>query len=395
MLILQTLALEPAHGYAIAQRLQQTSREVVQVNQGSLYPALHRLEQRGWLRAEWRQSDTGRDAKFYTLTRRDRSSWPSRRSPGAASPRRCPSSRRALAMPRLLNLLPWKRRRLEHELARELAHHVERRVDDLDSPRGLVDSCDAPALEFGSVVRGPGGRPRHVGLALARRSRARRPVRRPHARPEPDLHSHRRPFAGRRHRRQRRDLLARRSGPAARPRRPRARSSRASRLEWQRSRRQMGLRVARVVPAVPRAGRTGSGVRRSPVPASDHGGTSRRDRCPNRFAPRSSRAPTSRSRAPRAGTVITDRADDRLPGTHPVVVLSHAVWRDRLGAAPRRARANGSAQQLPDDGHRRGLRRLPRRRSARDSLAGVPAAMTAQAASLDPYWDRLLDRRTA
>jgi PadR family transcriptional regulator PadR len=69
MLILQTLSLEPAHGYAIAQRLQQVSREAVQVNQGSLYPALHRLEQKRWLRSEWRQSETGRDAKFYSLTR--------------------------------------------------------------------------------------------------------------------------------------------------------------------------------------------------------------------------------------------------------------------------------------------------------------------------------------
>jgi transcriptional regulator len=69
MLILQILSLEPAHGYAIARRLQQISREVVQVNQGSLYPALHRLEQRRWLKAEWRQSETGREAKFYSLTR--------------------------------------------------------------------------------------------------------------------------------------------------------------------------------------------------------------------------------------------------------------------------------------------------------------------------------------
>src|ERR687892_1046030 len=69
MLILQILSLEPAHGYGIAQRLDQISRSVVQVNQGSLYPALHRLEQKGWLRAEWRQSETGREAKFYSLTR--------------------------------------------------------------------------------------------------------------------------------------------------------------------------------------------------------------------------------------------------------------------------------------------------------------------------------------
>ena len=68
MLILQILSLDSAHGYAIAQRLQQISRDTVQVNQGSLYPALHRLEQRRWLKAEWRQSETGREAKFYTLT---------------------------------------------------------------------------------------------------------------------------------------------------------------------------------------------------------------------------------------------------------------------------------------------------------------------------------------
>jgi PadR family transcriptional regulator PadR len=72
MLVLQILSLEPAHGYAIAQRIQQVSREAVQVNQGSLYPALHRLEQRHWLRAEWRPSETGREAKFYSLTRAGR-----------------------------------------------------------------------------------------------------------------------------------------------------------------------------------------------------------------------------------------------------------------------------------------------------------------------------------
>ena len=68
MLILQILALEPAHGYGIAQRLQQLSNDAVQPTQGSLYPALHRLEQKGWLKAEWRPSETGREAKFYALT---------------------------------------------------------------------------------------------------------------------------------------------------------------------------------------------------------------------------------------------------------------------------------------------------------------------------------------
>jgi PadR family transcriptional regulator len=69
MLILQILSLEPAHGYGIARRLEQISQAVVQVNQGSLYPALHRLEQKKWLQAEWKQSETGREAKFYSLTR--------------------------------------------------------------------------------------------------------------------------------------------------------------------------------------------------------------------------------------------------------------------------------------------------------------------------------------
>ena len=68
MLILQILSLESAHGYGIAQRLEQISRSVVKVNEGSLYPALHRLEQKGWLRAEWKESETGREAKFYSLT---------------------------------------------------------------------------------------------------------------------------------------------------------------------------------------------------------------------------------------------------------------------------------------------------------------------------------------
>jgi transcriptional regulator len=69
MLVLKIVALEPAHGYGIAHRIQQISREVLQVQQGSLYPALHRLEKRGWLKAEWHPSETGREAKFYSLTR--------------------------------------------------------------------------------------------------------------------------------------------------------------------------------------------------------------------------------------------------------------------------------------------------------------------------------------
>jgi transcriptional regulator len=72
MLVLQILSLEPLHGYAIAQRIEQISGHAVQVGQGSLYPALHRLEQKTWLRSEWRESETGREAKFYSLTRAGR-----------------------------------------------------------------------------------------------------------------------------------------------------------------------------------------------------------------------------------------------------------------------------------------------------------------------------------
>jgi PadR family transcriptional regulator, regulatory protein PadR len=72
LLILQVAALAPIHGYAIAQRLQQVSRDVLQVQQGSLYPALHRLENKGYLKAEWKESETGREAKFYKLTAKGR-----------------------------------------------------------------------------------------------------------------------------------------------------------------------------------------------------------------------------------------------------------------------------------------------------------------------------------
>ena len=69
VLILKIVALEPLHGYGIAQRIRQISKDVLQVQQGSLYPALHRLEKRGWLRAEWRDAESGREAKFYMLTK--------------------------------------------------------------------------------------------------------------------------------------------------------------------------------------------------------------------------------------------------------------------------------------------------------------------------------------
>jgi PadR family transcriptional regulator, regulatory protein PadR len=72
LLILKTISLEPKHGWAIAKRIQQVSQEALQVQQGSLYPALHRLEQQGWIEALWRPTETGRMAKFYSLTKTGR-----------------------------------------------------------------------------------------------------------------------------------------------------------------------------------------------------------------------------------------------------------------------------------------------------------------------------------
>lgn len=72
LLILKTLALEPMHGWGIAARIQQISKDVLQIGQGSLYPALHRLEYKGWIKAEWASSENNRKAKYYSLTRAGR-----------------------------------------------------------------------------------------------------------------------------------------------------------------------------------------------------------------------------------------------------------------------------------------------------------------------------------
>ncbi len=72
LLILKTVAIEPMHGWAIAQRIRQLSKDVLQVGQSALYPALHKLEQQGWIEAEWKMSDSNRRAKYYSLTRAGR-----------------------------------------------------------------------------------------------------------------------------------------------------------------------------------------------------------------------------------------------------------------------------------------------------------------------------------
>ena len=72
LLVLKTLSLEPMHGWGISQRIQQMSRDVFQVNQGSLYPALQRMKTKGWIRSEWRTTENNRKARFYRLTRKGR-----------------------------------------------------------------------------------------------------------------------------------------------------------------------------------------------------------------------------------------------------------------------------------------------------------------------------------
>ena len=154
MLILQILSLEPAHGYGIAQRLEQISRSVVQVNQGSLYPALHRLEQKGWLKAEWKQSETGREAKFYSLTRcRTKAARRREGQLGAALGSGPADLRRG--QPIMKQLLNWFRRRnLESGLDRELQYHIDRRVSDL-MRSGLPESeaRRQAALELGGLTQ--------------------------------------------------------------------------------------------------------------------------------------------------------------------------------------------------------------------------------------------------
>ena len=126
LLILKIVAIQPVHGYAIAQRLQQISRDTVQVPGGSLYPALHRLESRGLLKSDWREADSGRDAKFYRLTQQRASSSgdtgrelaTAGRSGGSDSE----PGRGGCVMTWWSRL--WRRNELEQDLGRELQFHI-------------------------------------------------------------------------------------------------------------------------------------------------------------------------------------------------------------------------------------------------------------------------------
>ena len=133
LLILKVVALGPVHGYAIAQRLQQVSRDVVQVPQGSLYPALHRLENRGFLAADWKETETGREAKFYRLTRKGRDAARKRsRELGAVdvSRRADPQNRRRGRGMTWWQRF-WRREQMEAHLEKEIRFHLDQHTADL------------------------------------------------------------------------------------------------------------------------------------------------------------------------------------------------------------------------------------------------------------------------
>jgi transcriptional regulator len=153
LLILQVLSLEAAHGYGIAQRLEQISRSVVRVNQGSLYPALHRLEQKEWLKAEWKPSETGREAKFYSLTRSGRKQLAAEKDSWARLPWVVQLILEGqYVMKQLLN---WCRRGNLETAWSALRYHMDRRVSDWCNPvyrrkrRGEPHSNSAASRRFG------------------------------------------------------------------------------------------------------------------------------------------------------------------------------------------------------------------------------------------------------
>ena len=171
LLILRVVALGPVHGYAIAQRIQQISKEALQVQQGSLYPALHRLENKNFLSAEWGPTETGREAKFYRLTAKGRTQLKSRDrelgAPDGSGGHDSSASARRERVNWLQRLL--RSGRMEQELDTELRFHFESQVAD-KMQSGMTGSRGAPRDSPG--VRRPGagqaGLPRESRHALGR-----------------------------------------------------------------------------------------------------------------------------------------------------------------------------------------------------------------------------------
>ena len=184
MLILQTLALEPMHGWGISQRIQQISRDVLRVNQGSLYPALHRLEQQGWIDAEWDASENNRQAKYYRLTRtgkqqlaEERENWArmtdavARILQGSMNTRTATPSMPAWLM-RVRTL--FRRARMERELDAELPFHLDMQAAEYVARGMSPDAARRAARQTLRRRRGhQGRRPRHLADAAGRDARRR------------------------------------------------------------------------------------------------------------------------------------------------------------------------------------------------------------------------------
>jgi PadR family transcriptional regulator PadR len=173
MLILQVVAHGPIHGYAIAQRIQQISRDVLQVPQGSLYPALHRLENRGLLQAEWKASDTGRDAKFYSLTAKGRGRLEDQTANWARLSEAIGLIGHRIRRRAMNWWQRWRNRdRLEAELDAELHDHVARQM--ADQVRDGVPPLEARRqvrARFGGVDQLARARRRQDGARVVARGR--------------------------------------------------------------------------------------------------------------------------------------------------------------------------------------------------------------------------------
>ena len=154
LLIMRTIALEPMHGWAIAQRIQQISDDLLRVQQGSLYPALHRLEHQGWITAEWGASENNRRARFYALTRPAASSSRPKSKVGAPFSRRQPRAAKDLTV-RLLHIL---RSRCDRSCSATAVNRTLGRVADRPRTRnGASPGSGVPAKTRVSALRLFGG----------------------------------------------------------------------------------------------------------------------------------------------------------------------------------------------------------------------------------------------
>ena len=334
LLILKVVALGPVHGYAIAQRLQQVSRDVVQVPQGSLYPALHRLENRGLLAADWKETETGREAKFYRLTRKGRAqletetaSW-QRLSEAVGLILDVRGRRRMTWWQRL-----WRRRQLEDQLEKELRFHLDQHTADLIArrtpARGSAPPGAARARRSGT---GQGELPRRARHTLAGGPLAGFALRAAHAAAEAGICGRRAVDAGARHRRHHRHVHRdqRRSAQAAALSRTRQ-AGRAAGTNGTGD--AVGQSLGIHLPEFPRLQareplsrhwrRGATAAARSAIPAKPSTWTA---------VEISSGLFSVLGVTPSIGRAFLPEED--RPGAAPVAIISHGLWQRRFGASP-------------------------------------------------------------